>query len=198
MYWTDLSTDKIQRANLDGSDIEDLVTRGLESASGIALDVAGGKMYWTDVGELGTGAQVGKEKIQCANLDGSNVQTLVTHAQGLTLVWRIAIGISPEAPPQTVAEDVNRDGVVNVQDIVYVAQRYGQTGQNRADVNGDGVVNIDDIVLVAAVVDSTPAAPSIRSQLPKDLTAATVSQWLTEAKLTGAKTPTYQRGILVP
>ena len=33
---------------------------------------------------------------------------------------------------------------------------------------GDGVVNIDDIVLVAAVVDSTPAAPSIRSQIPED------------------------------
>ena len=97
----------------------------------------------------------------------------------------------------TVREDVNRDGVVDVQDIVYVTQRYGQTGQNRADVNGDGTVNIDDIVLVAAVVDSAPAAPSIRSQLPKDLTAATVNQWLIEAKLTGNKTPTYQRGILV-
>ena len=47
------------------------------------------------------------------------------------------------------------------------------------------------------MVDSAPAAPSIRSQLPKDLTAATVEGWLTEAKLTGKKTPHYQRGILV-
>ena len=86
---------------------------------------------------------------------------------------------------------------MDVQDIVYVAQRYGQTGQSDADVNEDGVVNVDDIVLVAAVVDSTPAAPAARSQLPKALTAAAVEGWLTEAKLTGKKTPRYQRGILV-
>ena len=49
MYWTDdRRTDKIQRANLDGSNIEDLVTQGLSGPAGIALDVEGGKMYWTD------------------------------------------------------------------------------------------------------------------------------------------------------
>ena len=37
MYWTDLGTSKIQCANLDGSDVEDLVTLGLERPSGIAL-----------------------------------------------------------------------------------------------------------------------------------------------------------------
>jgi len=36
MYWTDAFTDKIQRANLDGSDVEDLVT-GLVAPTGIAL-----------------------------------------------------------------------------------------------------------------------------------------------------------------
>ena len=30
IYWTDYGTEKIQRANLDGSHIEDLVTQGLE------------------------------------------------------------------------------------------------------------------------------------------------------------------------
>lgn len=29
MYWTDVDADKIQRANLDGSQVEDLVTTGL-------------------------------------------------------------------------------------------------------------------------------------------------------------------------
>ena len=33
--------------------------------------------------------------------------------------------------------------------------------------------------------------------MPKDLTAATVQQWLTEAELTGKILPVYQRGILV-
>ena len=62
MYWTNWEdTGKIQRANLDGSGVEDLVTSGLDIPRGIALDLAGGKMYWTDWGT---------EKIQRANLDG--------------------------------------------------------------------------------------------------------------------------------
>ena len=64
MYWT--SAGRIQRANLDGSNIEDLVT-GLDWARDLALDVAGGKMYWTNTG-----------RIQRANLDGSNIEDLVT------------------------------------------------------------------------------------------------------------------------
>ena len=39
MYWTDHGTDKIQRANLDGSSVEDLVTTGLSFPYGIALDI---------------------------------------------------------------------------------------------------------------------------------------------------------------
>ena len=69
IYWTDSETDKIQRANLDGSQIEDLVTTGLDSPSGLALDVAGDKIYWTDWG---------MDKIQRANLDGSQIEDLVT------------------------------------------------------------------------------------------------------------------------
>ena len=70
MYWTDTGTNKIQRGNLDGTDVVDLVTLGLSSNPfGIALDVAGGKMYWAD---YGTG------KIQCAALNGDNREDLVT------------------------------------------------------------------------------------------------------------------------
>ena len=69
MYWTDRGNEWIQRANLDGSEVEGLVTSGLDSPYGIALDVAAGKMYWTDAGT---------DKIQRANLDGSVVEDLVT------------------------------------------------------------------------------------------------------------------------
>ena len=223
MYWTDYDTDKIQRANLDGSNIEDLVTQGLNSPNSIALDVAGGKMYWPDWGT---------DKIQRANLDGSNVQDLVTHAQGLDgpvgialdvaggkMYWitdwdtdneiqranldgsniedlitlgysfpgGIALGILSPVNPAIVKEDVNLDGVVDTNDLVYISQRYGRTGQIPGDVNDDGVINIDDLIAVAAVIDSAPAAPAAHSRIPKDLTAATVDQWLIEAKLTGKK-----------
>ena len=70
IYWTDAGTDKIQCANLDGSNVQDLITRPhrLGDPHGIASDIATGKIYWTDAGT---------DKIQCANLDGSNVQDLI-------------------------------------------------------------------------------------------------------------------------
>ena len=70
MYWT--ATGKIQRANLDGTGSETLIS-GLPSVvPGIALDVAKGKMYWTCTDILGPG------KIQRANLDGTEVEDLIT------------------------------------------------------------------------------------------------------------------------
>jgi hypothetical protein len=80
MYWTDQATDKIQRANLDGTSVEDLVT-GLSLPFGIALDVAAGKMYWTDY-DIG--------KIQRANLDGTSVEDLIT---GLSAPVGIALDV---------------------------------------------------------------------------------------------------------
>ena len=68
IYWRDRGTGKIQRANLDGSNIETLVNTGDSIRSGgLALDVDGGKMYWTNK----------KGEIQRANLDGSNIETLI-------------------------------------------------------------------------------------------------------------------------
>ena len=51
--------------------------------------------------------------------------------------------------PVQISEDVNGDGVINIQDLVLVASNFGQTGRNTADVNRDGVVNIVDLVQVA-------------------------------------------------
>jgi hypothetical protein len=82
LYWTDSFTGKIQRANLDGTGVEDLVT-GLFDPFGIALDVAAGKMYWTDSGT---------DKIQRANLDGTGVEDLVT--TGLSVPRGIALDLA--------------------------------------------------------------------------------------------------------
>ena len=53
--------------------------------------------------------------------------------------WNIDIGME-------VLADVNGDGVVNIQDLVIVANALGET---EPDLNGDGVVNIQDLVIVA-------------------------------------------------
>ena len=191
MYWIDGGTDKIQRANLDGSNVQDLVTQGLRNPlgitlEGITLDVAGGKMYWIDNGT---------DKIQRANLDGSNIEDLVT--QGLRNPQGIAIGIFSPVNPTIVKEDVNRDGIVDVNDLIIVAQRYGRTGSNAADVNGDEIVNVDDFILVAAAVDSAAAAPAARAQVQSHFTKAQLQRYLTEARASGNTSRTYQRGIAV-
>ena len=72
MYWT--SGCKIQRANLNGSNVEELVPSSKGIKEGIALDVDGNKMYWT-VWNAPT------NKIQRANLDGSDVEDIITGLQ---------------------------------------------------------------------------------------------------------------------
>jgi len=67
MYWT--STLGIDRAETDGGSRETLLSVTLARPVSIAVDASGGKMYWAD----GT-----TKKIQRANLDGTNVQDLVT------------------------------------------------------------------------------------------------------------------------
>ena len=48
-----------------------------------------------------------------------------------------------ETPPTA---DVNGDGVVNIQDLVIVANAFGKV---EPDLNNDGIVNIQDLVIVA-------------------------------------------------
>ena len=68
-----------------GSNIEDIVTDLGGHTKPIALDLSGGKMYWTE-DESG-----GKFKIRRANLDGSGIQDLVT---GLTHPRNLALNPS--------------------------------------------------------------------------------------------------------
>ena len=82
LYWSDWGTDKIHRADLNGSNVEDLVTTGLNGPDGLSLDLAGGKIYWADAGT---------NKIQRSNLDGSGVEDLVT---GLGIPYGLALDVS--------------------------------------------------------------------------------------------------------
>jgi DNA-binding beta-propeller fold protein YncE len=74
LYWSDREGMRVMRSNLDGSDIETLVQTGLGEADrrdarnwcvGIALDVAGGKLYWTQKGD----DNAGQGRIFRANLE---------------------------------------------------------------------------------------------------------------------------------
>ncbi|NOX59213.1 MAG: hypothetical protein GXP29_10195, partial [Planctomycetes bacterium] len=69
VYWADRAGGQIQRANLDGSDQEVVVT-GLGQPRDVVIDTQAGQIYWSDST---------LDKIQRANLDGSNVVDIVTN-----------------------------------------------------------------------------------------------------------------------
>ncbi len=76
IYWTDRGYNNqnrpsIRRGEMDGSGFETLLdwTDGLSQLRGIALDVAGGKMYFADNGT---------NRIHRADLNGENLETLVS------------------------------------------------------------------------------------------------------------------------
>ena len=69
IYWTDSGTDSIQRVDLNGSNVQDIVTTGLRTPTDITVDLNWDKLYWTDSST---------NTIQWADLDGSNVQDIIT------------------------------------------------------------------------------------------------------------------------
>lgn len=84
LYWTELTTATIRRADLDGSGAEVLLDRsdGLDSPIGLALDLSRKKLYWTD--------QVAR-RIGRADLDGSSAEEVAGVADGLVRPRAIAI-----------------------------------------------------------------------------------------------------------
>jgi sugar lactone lactonase YvrE len=89
LYWTDMglggAADKsvaandgrIMRSDLDGKNIETIVPLGITTTpKQLALDVADGKVYWSDRGDVGDDRV--NPKIMRANLDGSSVETIVS------------------------------------------------------------------------------------------------------------------------
>ena len=107
-------------------------------------------------------------------------QTLASGgADGTVRLWELT---PTSIASERLAADVNGDGNVNTQDLVFVAGQLGQTGQNDADVNGDGAVNIQDLLFVADALGNAAAAPSLHPQVFTMLTAADVEEWLTQAQ----------------
>ena len=67
--------------------------------------------------------------------------------------------------------DVNQDGIVNVLDMIFVAQSFGQKPPSnpRADVNKDGQVNILDLIFVAERLGENVAAAPAQMDLIKSI-----------------------------
>ena len=119
----------------------------------------------------------------------SDGRTLATGSgDGTVLLW--------ELPPTTVFGDVNRDGVVNLQDLMHIRSNFGRIGQNDADLNGDGMVNILDLVTVAGVLAEPVAAPSAQPVALGSLTEAEIRGWLTQAQGLDLMDLRLRRGVI--
>ncbi len=79
VYWSPGGV-PIYRSNLDGTNVELIVGSGNENVHELDVDPIGGKLYWLD--NMG-----GQASLRRANLDGSNVQTL------LSLSWANGLDI---------------------------------------------------------------------------------------------------------
>jgi hypothetical protein len=158
IYWTESSADKIRRANLDGTEPEDLITTGLSIPRDLVLDVDNNKMYWADAGT---------DKIESANLDGSgraDVLTGVDGAAGLALdaqngvlyysaVIADVVGrVNVNGTGQDTLLD-SSDGVDNPSSVVFDADNQRAyavslgTGQLfRVDADGDNEAVISNLI----------------------------------------------------
>ena len=80
------------------------------------------------------------------------ITVTATSGTDSTMTAEVTITTTVEMPPPPPTPwDVNDDGTVNTQDMVLVANEFGQSGEDlKGDINGDGTVNIQDLVIVAS------------------------------------------------
>ena len=65
------------------------------------------------------------------------------------------------------------------------------------DVNRDGIVDLLDLVFVAGMFGDAAAAPSAHPQASEILTAAAVRGWLTDVRALDIRDPIMERGIVM-
>ena len=75
IIWTDKSSGKIQRSELNGSNVVDVVV-GLNKPVNIAVDAVNDKVYWTEEAGL----------IKRANLNGSSIETIKSGLSNRTFI----------------------------------------------------------------------------------------------------------------
>jgi len=161
LYWLERAADgsgKLQRANLDGTNVEELKAFAKLYDNSLTVDMTRRNLYLT-----------GSGKVSRRNLTGTGYTVVVS---GLGSPMSIAIGDT--APAGTATEtptttptpkptgstpnyDVDGSGTVDNVDVFLVALAVG-TPNTKYDVNGDGKVDAEDIALVRDNRDDGAAA----------------------------------------
>lgn len=96
--------------------------------------------------------------------------------------------------------DVNADGLVDIFDIVFVAQSFGQptSANSGADINGDGTIDISDLVFVAQHLgESTASAAPLTIALGEveGLNPEMIQAWIKQAQAENDGSLAFRQGI---
>src|SRR6201987_355397 len=73
LYFLDLAGGRVLTSNPDGSNLKTIVSEGRKLPDGIVVDVAGGHIYWTNMGN----PSANDGSIDRADLDGKNVTNII-------------------------------------------------------------------------------------------------------------------------
>jgi DNA-binding beta-propeller fold protein YncE len=73
LYFLDLAAGRVLTSNPDGSDLKTIVSEGRKLPDGIVVDVAGGHIYWTNMGN----PSANDGSIERADLEGRNITNIV-------------------------------------------------------------------------------------------------------------------------
>ena len=80
IFWTEFISKKIRRIRVSTGEVKDVVSVGLQTPGGLAVDWIAGKLYWT---------KWETNRIEVADLDGSNRKVLFW--KDLVFPWAIAV-----------------------------------------------------------------------------------------------------------
>ena len=166
------------------------------------IDNAAGKITGLIAGRIADGGVSGSGSVLQvrfkAKAEGETGLTLQNFLFGSVTEESIPAGpleIHITVEERLLTGDVNRDGVVNILDLIRVAQQLGKRvpPNSPVDINGDGVVNIFDLTLVAqGIGKSTAAAPAVATGR---VDAATIEAWITLARLEDDGSIAFRQGI---
>src|SRR3954469_369901 len=73
LFFLDVASGQVRSANPDGTDLKTIVEEGKKLPDGLAVDVAAGHLYWTNMGNL----KKNDGSIFRSDLDGKNITTII-------------------------------------------------------------------------------------------------------------------------
>ena len=158
--------------------------------NGKITGVSGARLLDSGVSGSGSIVQIRFKAIA----EGNTSVTFNNHLFGTPSGDSIVVTLAPiqvSVKERSLPGDVNRDGLINIFDLIIVAQQLGKqvSADSSADVNGDGVVNIFDLTLVAQGIGGAAAPPA------HGLDSGTIEAWISLARIVDDGSIAFRQAI---